>query len=56
MSFLFFAVEITMYFCRLCNDMNLTVDVGNTLYKFAIFNGNTLVETQRCEKQRYTAH
>lgn len=56
MPFLFFAVEITMYFCRLCNDMNLTVDVGNTLYKFAIFNGNTLVETQGCEKQRVLQH
>jgi type III pantothenate kinase len=56
MPYLFFAVEITMYFCRLCNDMNLTVDVGNTLYKFAIFNGNILVEKQRCEKQDVIQH
>ena len=41
-----------MYFCRLCNDMNLIVDAGNTLYKLAVFNGNTLVEIQRCEKQQ----
>ena len=56
MPYLFFAVEITMYFCRLCNDMNLTIDVGNTLYKFAIFNGNILVEKQRCEKQDVIQH
>lgn len=56
MGYLFFAVEITMYFCRLCNDMNLIVDVGNTLYKFAVFNGNTLVEKQRCEKQQVLQH
>ena len=32
--------------------MNLIVDAGNTLYKFAVFNGNTLVEIQRCEKKQ----
>lgn len=56
MPFLFFAIEITMYFCRLCNDMNLIVDVGNTLYKFAVFNGNALVQTQRCETDQVVHH
>jgi type III pantothenate kinase len=36
--------------------MNLIVDVGNTLYKFAIFDGETLVENQGFEKEHVIAY
>ncbi len=36
--------------------MNVIIDVGNTLCKFAIFDGHTLVEKQSCEKQDAMFH
>ncbi|MFT4673614.1 MAG: type III pantothenate kinase [Patiriisocius sp.] len=36
--------------------MNVIIDVGNTLYKFAIFDGETLVEKQGKEKQEVMSY
>lgn len=36
--------------------MNLIVDVGNTLHKFAIFDGEVLVEKFACKKEKVIPH